>query len=92
MIEAIPAHYSANICKLVFFFQLLGGTFGVIRVMPNIPCQVGQGASGMCLGRYATESSREEVTTIFSAVGAVTVVREFQMDGEYDTTLAFSMG
>ena len=50
--------------------------------MPNIPCQIGQGASCMCLGKFATDIAKAEVLGIFSAVGSVTVVREVQMDGE----------
>jgi len=49
--------------------------------MPNVPCQVGQGASGMCVGRFVSEAARADVAALFSAVGAVTVVRESQMDG-----------
>lgn len=51
--------------------------------MPNVPCQVSQGASGMCLGQYATEAARAAALAIFGAVGVVTVVRESQLDGEW---------
>lgn len=48
----------------------------VIRVMPNTPCLVGEGASGISLGTYANEEHKELAEFIFSSVGKAIVVPE----------------
>lgn len=59
-----------------------GGAWRVIRVMPNTPAAIGQGASAMCLGALASSSDADLVTKLFQAVGTVEVVGEAMMDGE----------
>jgi pyrroline-5-carboxylate reductase len=54
----------------------------ILRVMPNTPAQVLQGASAMCLGGDATEGDGALVKRLFEAVGVVQVVKESHMDGE----------
>jgi pyrroline-5-carboxylate reductase len=48
----------------------LAGT-SVVRVMPNLACQVGEGMSVICGGAYATEEDVLRVEDIFSASGRV---------------------
>jgi pyrroline-5-carboxylate reductase len=48
--------------------------------MPNIPAVVDEGASAICLGRYANETHKEIAFKLFNAVGEVEVVYESQMD------------
>ena len=42
---------------------------GVIRVMPNTPCQVGAGAIAFCAGKAVTREQVEIAKGIFNAVG-----------------------
>ena len=46
----------------------------VVRVMPNLPIQVGQGMAGLCAGRHATEQDVADARAIFNAGGATVVV------------------
>lgn len=48
----------------------------VVRVMPNTPCLVGEGAAGFALGSLATEKDRNVVQTIFGAVGVASELKE----------------
>ena len=52
----------------------------VVRVMPNTPCLVGEGASAFCGGPEVTDTDRELVSQALSAVGMVVEVSENQMD------------
>ena len=53
----------------------LGDAAKVIRVMPNTPCLVGQGASGYSLGPGVSEDDGARVDRLLSAAG-----RAFQLD------------
>lgn len=52
----------------------------IIRVMPNTPCLVGQGASAYCCATGATDLDRELADRVLSAVGLAIEVAEKQMD------------
>ncbi len=53
----------------------------VLRVMPNTPALVGEGASAFCRGTHATEEHAALAQALFSAVGcAVEVASEAQID------------
>jgi pyrroline-5-carboxylate reductase len=52
----------------------------VVRVMPNTPCLIGQGASGFSLGKHATPEDAKLVATLLSAVGAAFEVPEEMLD------------
>lgn len=52
----------------------------VVRVMPNMPLQVGMGASALAGGAYATGEDVELVRALFAALGESVVVSEDQMD------------
>ena len=54
------------------------GTPRIIRVMPNTPCLVGQGASAFSLGAKATAADAEAVQRMMGAVGMA-----FQLDESY---------
>lgn len=58
----------------------LGNSCRVVRVMPNTPCLVGQGAAAYALGSYATEDDGRLVGDLLSAVGAAVRVEERLMD------------
>ena len=52
----------------------------IIRVMPNTPVLVREGATAMATGRYATKEHEELVALIFNAVGRVVTIHEELMD------------
>ncbi|MGI6037078.1 MAG: pyrroline-5-carboxylate reductase [Limnochordia bacterium] len=52
----------------------------IIRVMPNTPCLIGQGACGLSPGSQVGEGELEVAVAIFSAVGQTVVVAEELLD------------
>jgi len=48
--------------------------------MPNTPCLVLAGATGIAPGEHATEDDIKIAQEIFSAVGIAVIVEEYQMD------------
>lgn len=52
----------------------------VVRVMPNTPSLVGEGAAGFCCADGVTASDVDNVQRMLSSVGYVTQVSESQMD------------
>ena len=59
---------------------LLGGKHRVVRVMPNTPALVGQGASAIAAGTYADEADLEVTETILGCVGLTVRVAERDLD------------
>ena len=52
----------------------------VVRAMPNTPCQVGAGMTGICKGSHATGAHLEIARQLFETVGRTVVVDEKHMD------------
>lgn len=52
----------------------------VVRAMPNLPVQVRSGATALCRGSRATDEDVELACALFTALGAVSVMREDQLD------------
>jgi pyrroline-5-carboxylate reductase len=52
----------------------------IVRVMPNTPALIGQGASAYSLGDYASAADGELVAKLLSAVGAAFEVPETMLD------------
>src|ERR1700739_2961141 len=52
----------------------------VVRAMPNTPCVLGAGMTGLCKGKFATKHHLEIATKFFDAVGRTVTVDERQMD------------
>ena len=63
-----------------FLEELVGMELPVVRVMPNTPCLVGEGASAVCAGRWAGEEHVARVKALFGAVGMAVQVEEDLMD------------
>ena len=59
------------------FFQ---GAPRVVRVMPNTPALVGEAASAICRGHYASQEDLSVVKQLFESVGKVQLIDERQMD------------
>jgi len=64
--------------------KLIEGKFGskvrVVRVMPNMPCAVGEGATAYCLGKNASERDEEVVKKLFGSVGVAVELEEGLID------------
>jgi pyrroline-5-carboxylate reductase len=58
----------------------LGGKHRVVRVMPNMPALIGQGASAIASGANADEADLEVAETILGCVGLVVRVNEKEID------------
>jgi len=58
----------------------LGGKARVVRAMPNLPAQVGQGMTGICLGKAAARSDLILACQLFGCIGKTVVVEEKWMD------------
>lgn len=63
-----------------FIESVLRGRGRVIRIMPNLACAVGEGATAFALGSTATPSDGLVIEEIFGALGRVTQVDEPQLD------------
>ncbi|HET6880219.1 MAG TPA: pyrroline-5-carboxylate reductase [Pirellulales bacterium] len=60
--------------------QALGEGPRLVRVMPNTPCLIGQGASAYCLGPGATPDDGQLVGKLLEAVGLALEVNEKLLD------------
>lgn len=60
--------------------SLLGGSHRVIRVMPNTPALIGQGASALASGANADEADMEVAEAILGCVGLTVRVGEKDID------------
>jgi pyrroline-5-carboxylate reductase len=58
----------------------LAANVPVVRAMPNTPCAVGCGMTGICKGSQATASHLETARALFETVGRTVVVDEKHMD------------
>lgn len=56
------------------------GKIRVVRVMPNTPALVGEGMSGVCKGKYASEDDVKFVMDFLSNIGKCIEVEESQID------------
>eukprot|EP01068_Selenidium_serpulae_P008777 Selendium_serpulae@DN5071_c0_g1_i2.p1 len=66
----------------MFFNSLPAGRDSkVVRVMPNTPCMVGMGLSGVCPNNKVPKQEADFVLEIFRSVGVALLVEEGQMDG-----------
>lgn len=52
----------------------------VVRVMPNTPSLIGEGAAGIAAGEFATPSDLRFVEKLMNAVGMTVVVQEKEID------------
>lgn len=60
--------------------KALGRELAVVRAMPNTPCQVGTGMTGLCAGSFAGEHHLDTARLLFDAVGRTVIVDEKHMN------------
>ncbi len=58
----------------------LGDSTRVVRVMPNTPAQIGEGAAALCKGRHADDDDLTIADAILSAVGTTVRTEESYLD------------
>jgi pyrroline-5-carboxylate reductase len=58
----------------------LGAKNRVVRAMPNLPVQVGEGMTGLCAGAAATKADLALARRLFGCLGKTVVVEEKWMD------------
>lgn len=63
-----------------FIESCLEGPIPVVRVMPNTPCLVGEGASAISAGKHAGGESVKKALAIFAAAGKAVEVPESLLD------------
>jgi pyrroline-5-carboxylate reductase len=58
----------------------MGEQIKVVRVMPNTPSLIGEGAAGIAAGAYASEEDLKLVEKMMRAVGATVIVKEEEIN------------
>jgi pyrroline-5-carboxylate reductase len=58
----------------------LAAEIAVVRAMPNTPCALGAGMTGLCKGRHVTPEQIALACSLFEVVGRTVVVDEKHMD------------
>lgn len=71
---------AAGISLGVLESSLEGCDCRVIRVMPNTPALISEGAAALCGGSRASETDLETAGSIFAAVGKSVILKEAEMD------------
>ena len=66
--------------RTAFIERVLQGRGRVVRIMPNLACAVGEGASAFAIGETATEHDALIVEEMFGSLGRVTIVDEPMLD------------
>jgi pyrroline-5-carboxylate reductase len=77
--DALVVSLAAGV-RTAFVEERLAGRGRVVRIMPNLACAVGEGATAFALGRSATEHDALVIEEIFGAIGRVTMVEEPMLD------------
>ena len=60
--------------------KALGMEVPVVRAMPNTPCALGYGMTGLCKGKFANTEHVDAACALFNVVGKTVVVDEKHMD------------
>ena len=60
--------------------EILKAPVPVVRALPNTPCVAGVGMTGLCKGKYATQTHLETAQLFFDTVGRTVLVDEKHMD------------
>lgn len=86
-LAAIRAHGSNRLwisiapgIPITAYLKELGTTARLVRVMPNTPCNVGEGVCGYCVSEGATEDDAALAQNLLSTVGLAIRFPERQLD------------
>jgi len=63
-----------------FICKKLGTDASVIRIMPNTPLLIGEGASAICRNRFVNDDDFSTVSGIFSSLGVCKILTEDMMN------------
>ncbi|MCL2669666.1 MAG: pyrroline-5-carboxylate reductase [Syntrophaceae bacterium] len=77
--QALVISIAAGI-DAAFIEERLGTGVRVVRVMPNMPALIGEGAAALATGAEATAGDLRVALAIFAAVGVAVEVKESSMD------------
>ena len=77
--EALLITLAAGV-RTAFVEAALRGRGHVVRMMPNLACGVGEGATAFALGATATDADAILVEELMGSLGRVTKVKEDQLD------------
>lgn len=77
--DALVISIAAGV-PLAFLEEGLGPKVAVVRVMPNTPCLIGAGATGISAGRQVSEHHKELALCLFEVVGKAFVLEEKLLD------------
>ena len=66
IVLSIAAGYSLSRME-----NFLGTNRKLVRVMPNLPCKIGAGASGYCLGKNANKNDGKIIEKLLDSIGVV---------------------
>ncbi len=78
-----PGQLFVSICASVptaYMENLLGEGVPVVRAMPNTPCMLGYGMTGICKGKHADQRHLLLAQRMFDTVGRTAIVDEKHMD------------
>jgi pyrroline-5-carboxylate reductase len=75
LVISIAAGMTSN-----YIQKRLGAKIKVVRTMPNMPAQIGEGITAVSKGRYATAADVRLACRILNCVGETIVVKERQID------------
>ena len=78
-----PSHLLISVAASVptgYIESHLGRQVPVVRAMPNTPCQVGEGMTAVCAGRYAGSHHLDLTQKLFDTVGRTVILDEKHMD------------
>ncbi len=82
-LEVTPEKLVVSVAASVptsYIEKTLSADVPVVRAMPNTPCLVGAGMTGICKGAHARQSHLETACKLFETVGRTVVVDEKHMD------------
>lgn len=65
--------------KISTLRKVLGNNMGIIRIMPNMPCRIGEGMSALAFDK-TEESIATFITSVFAACGRTLVISEDKFD------------
>jgi len=63
-----------------YFEKRLGAKTRVVRAMPNMPAQIGEGVTAVSKGKFATAADLKKASVLLRSVGRTVVVEEKMMD------------